>query len=184
MWNSFVSVPDHCLFIFFIWYALFYLIWIISQPTSIVSISFILSFKITFFSSFALFPLWHPGIFLQLVSWLNFIAFLSSFLCRLPFPYGVWGRMWNSFVSVPDHCLFIFFIWYALFYLIWIISQPTSIVSISFILSFKITFFSSFALFPLWHPGIFLQLVSWLNFIIPGIGFNSQSLPFRESESV
>ena len=23
-----------------------------------------------------------------------------------PFPFGVWGRMWNSIVSVPDHCLF------------------------------------------------------------------------------
>ena len=26
---------------------------------------------------------------------------------RVPFPFGVWGRMWNSVVSVPDHCLFI-----------------------------------------------------------------------------
>ena len=25
---------------------------------------------------------------------------------RVPFPFGVWGRMWNSIVSVPDHCLF------------------------------------------------------------------------------
>ena len=25
----------------------------------------------------------------------------------VPFPLGVWGRMWNSIVSVPDHCLFI-----------------------------------------------------------------------------
>ena len=24
------------------------------------------------------------------------------------FPLGVWGRMWNSTVSVPDHCLFIY----------------------------------------------------------------------------
>ena len=31
-------------------------------------------------------------------------------VCRLdlfvPFPYGVWRRMWNSIVSVPGHCLF------------------------------------------------------------------------------
>ena len=27
----------------------------------------------------------------------------------VPFPYAVWGRKWNSIVSVPDHCLFIFF---------------------------------------------------------------------------
>ena len=26
----------------------------------------------------------------------------------VPFLYGVWGRMWNSTVSVPDHCLFIY----------------------------------------------------------------------------
>ena len=24
------------------------------------------------------------------------------------FPFGVWGRIWNSVVSVPDHCLFIY----------------------------------------------------------------------------
>ena len=28
-----------------------------------------------------------------------------------PFPIGVWGRVWNSIVSVPDHCLFIYFRW-------------------------------------------------------------------------
>ena len=26
-----------------------------------------------------------------------------------PFPFGVWGRMWNSIVSVPDHCLITYF---------------------------------------------------------------------------
>ena len=26
----------------------------------------------------------------------------------VPFPYGVWGRTWNSIVSIPDHCLFIY----------------------------------------------------------------------------
>ena len=26
------------------------------------------------------------------------------------FPFGVWVRMWNSIVSVPDHCLFIYFV--------------------------------------------------------------------------
>ena len=29
---------------------------------------------------------------------------------RVPFPFGVWGRMWNSIVSVPDYCLFIYFV--------------------------------------------------------------------------
>ena len=27
----------------------------------------------------------------------------------VPFPHGVWGRKWNSIVSVPDHCLLIYF---------------------------------------------------------------------------
>ena len=28
---------------------------------------------------------------------------------RVPFPFGVWGRMmWNSIVPIPDHCLFIY----------------------------------------------------------------------------
>ena len=28
---------------------------------------------------------------------------------RLLFPFGVWGRMLNSIVSVPDHCVSIYF---------------------------------------------------------------------------
>ena len=28
---------------------------------------------------------------------------------RVPFPFGIWGRMWNSIVSVFDHYLFIYF---------------------------------------------------------------------------
>ena len=36
----------------------------------------------------------------------NFSAVL---VVRLTFPFGVWGRMWNSTVSVPDHCRFIYF---------------------------------------------------------------------------
>ena len=27
----------------------------------------------------------------------------------VPVPFCVQGRMWNSIVSVPDHCLFIYF---------------------------------------------------------------------------
>ena len=41
-----------------------------------------------------------------LSSWLSACAtFLDAVLtvCVL-FPFGVWGRMWNSIVSVPDHC--------------------------------------------------------------------------------
>ena len=32
----------------------------------------------------------------------------AVFVVRVPFPFGVWGRMWNLIVSVPDHCLFIY----------------------------------------------------------------------------
>ena len=35
--------------------------------------------------------------------------FCAVFVVRVPFPFDVWGRVWNSIVSVPDHCLFIFF---------------------------------------------------------------------------
>ena len=35
--------------------------------------------------------------------------FSAVLVVRVPFPFGVWGRVWNSIVSVPDHCLFIYF---------------------------------------------------------------------------
>ena len=37
----------------------------------------------------------------------NFSAIL---VVRASIPFSVWDRMWNSIVSVPDHCLFIYFI--------------------------------------------------------------------------
>ena len=43
---------------------------------------------------------------------LGFSLVLVLFYCRLsctrPFPIWCLGRVWNSIVSVPDHCLFIF----------------------------------------------------------------------------
>ena len=27
----------------------------------------------------------------------------------VPLSFGVWGGMWNSIVSAPDHCLFVYF---------------------------------------------------------------------------
>ena len=47
----------------------------------------------------------------ELTSWLSACAVLlyAVLISRVPFPYGVWGRKWNSIVSVSDHCLFIFF---------------------------------------------------------------------------
>ena len=45
-----------------------------------------------------------PWIFTCVVS--NFSAVL---VVHVPFPFGVWGTMVNSIVSVPDHCRFIYF---------------------------------------------------------------------------
>ena len=33
----------------------------------------------------------------------------SELIVCVPFPFGVWSRMWNSNVSVPDHCLYLLF---------------------------------------------------------------------------
>ena len=42
--------------------------------------------------------------------WLSACAvLLYSLDFFVPLPYGIWGRDWNSIVSVPDHCLFIYF---------------------------------------------------------------------------
>ena len=35
--------------------------------------------------------------------------FNAVLIVGIPFPCGVWGRMWNSIVPVPDRCIFIFF---------------------------------------------------------------------------
>ena len=35
--------------------------------------------------------------------------FSDVLIVGVPFPFGVYGRIWNSIVSVPDHCLFICF---------------------------------------------------------------------------
>ena len=34
--------------------------------------------------------------------------FSAALVVPIPFSFGVWGRMWNSIVSVPDLCLFIY----------------------------------------------------------------------------
>ena len=35
--------------------------------------------------------------------------FSAALSVGVPFPFCILGRMWNSTVSVPDHCLFIYF---------------------------------------------------------------------------
>ena len=50
------------------------------------------------------------------ICWEKALAFCLCFLFNAvlivcaPFPFGVWGRLWNSTVSVPDYCLFIYFV--------------------------------------------------------------------------
>ena len=38
-----------------------------------------------------------------------FFLFSAVLVVRVPFPFGVFGRVWNSIGTVPDHCLFICF---------------------------------------------------------------------------
>ena len=45
---------------------------------------------------------------LVIVAPLDFSINFVLIIC-VPFPFGVWGRKCNSIVSVPDHCLFIYF---------------------------------------------------------------------------
>ena len=51
-----------------------------------------------------------------------FIRFPASAFRKLPsiyvfsyFPFGFEGRMWDVIVSVPDHCLSFYFLFYMLF---------------------------------------------------------------------
>ena len=39
------------------------------------------------------------------------IEIISVLIICVPFPCGVWGSMWNSIVSVPVHCLFIYIVY-------------------------------------------------------------------------
>ena len=47
----------------------------------------------------------------ELTSWIStgeFYLYAVLIVC-VRFPFGDRGWMWNSIVSVPDHCLFIYF---------------------------------------------------------------------------
>ena len=54
---------------------------------------------------------WWPSAGKELSSWLSACAVLLNaiFIVCIPLPFGVYGRMWNLIVSVPDHCLLIYF---------------------------------------------------------------------------
>ena len=50
----------------------------------------------------------------ELSPWLfTCVVFIFSavLVVCVPFLFGIWDRVWNSIVSVPDHCLFIYFTW-------------------------------------------------------------------------
>ena len=54
---------------------------------------------------------WERAVPLALHLFFFFFVFCFFFLSvvlvvSVSFPFGVWGRVWNSIVSVPDHCLF------------------------------------------------------------------------------
>ena len=55
--------------------------------------------------------LW-PSAWKELSPWFfTCVVFIYSadLVVRVPFPFGVLGRVWISIKSVPDHCLFIFY---------------------------------------------------------------------------
>ena len=39
--------------------------------------------------------------------------FSAVLVVRVPFPFGVWDRVWNLIVSVPDHSIFIYLVYIA-----------------------------------------------------------------------
>ena len=50
---------------------------------------------------------WRPSAELSsCLSTCDVLLYAVLIIC-VPFLFGVWGRMWNSIVAVPDHCLFI-----------------------------------------------------------------------------
>ena len=55
----------------------------------------------------------HQIIIMLLTSWLSSCTVLlyAILIFCVPFPYGVWGRNWDSIVTVPDHCFPIYFGW-------------------------------------------------------------------------
>ena len=38
-----------------------------------------------------------------------FTVLILNAVLVVPLPFGVWGGMWKSVVSAPDHCLFVYF---------------------------------------------------------------------------
>ena len=54
--------------------------------------------------------LW-PCVGKEMSSWLFtcvVVIFTAVLAVSVPFPFGIWNRVWNSIVSVPDHCFFFY----------------------------------------------------------------------------
>ena len=69
----------------------------------------------------------------------RFILYVVLTVCFL-FPVSVWGRMWNSIVSVPDHCIFIYFNCTTLVHM-YIYSILNEITTISFLFTYDMLTF-------------------------------------------
>ena len=50
----------------------------------------------------------------------------TALVVLVPLPFGVWGGMWNSIVSAPDHCLFVYFLQSKLMAISWLMGFPLS----------------------------------------------------------
>ena len=86
--NVLLTVPRRCFCCGLFWLSVFF------------GILFVFDFL------FVLFRIsWWPSAGKDLSSLLSAcVAFLYAVLIvYVPFPFGVWGRVWNSIVSVPDH---------------------------------------------------------------------------------
>ena len=66
--------------------------------------------SLTFYSFYLGYPGGHSAG-KELSSWLSArsVFIYAVFIVCVPFPFGVWKRMWNWIVSLPDYCLFVYF---------------------------------------------------------------------------
>ena len=85
--------------------------WLFVSPLSVSLWLFVspLSVSLWLFVHFRI-AVW-PSAGKELTSWLSAYAVLLNVVLIVcaPFPFGIWDRMWNSIVTVPDHCIFICF---------------------------------------------------------------------------
>ena len=94
--NALLTVPRRCFCCDLFWLSMF--------------VHFLFVFDLLFNSfRIALWPSIGKELSPWLFTWICCFYFSAVLIVGVPFPFGVWGRMWNSIVSVSDHCLFIYF---------------------------------------------------------------------------